>query len=71
MEYECRTMSVPQLNVGPQGFIMPLCETCKVEDCTNPIEKMKISIVGVTRKIRLYNRGGEPKMVVECKGYIT
>lgn len=70
MEYECKTLNISQLNVGPQGFVMPLCETCRVADCTNPIEKRKMSIVGVTKEIKVYSRGGDPKIVIECRGYI-
>lgn len=69
MEYICKMISMSSINIGPNGFVMPLCESCGTRDCTNPIEKMKISILGVTKKIRMYNRGIEPKMVVECEGY--
>lgn len=70
MEYQCKMIDVSRLNIGPQGFVLPLCNSCKTKDCTNPIESMNISVVGVVRKIRLYNRGSEPKIVVECEGYI-
>ncbi len=70
MEYKCKTLNINQLNVGPQGFIMPLCEDCCTRDCTNPIESISISIMGVTRKVKVYNRGNTPQFVVECEGYI-
>jgi hypothetical protein len=63
-------ISVSRLNVGPFGFISPLCNLCVTKDCTNPIETMNISVTGVVRKVRLYNRGNEPKVVVECEGCI-
>ena len=63
-------VNISQLNVGPQGFIMPICETCKTLDCTNPIEKVKISVVGVKKEIKVYGKGPEPKFVVECEGYV-
>lgn len=69
MEYKCKTVDMSQLTVTPKGFITPLCETCKVKDCTNPIEKLKVSVLGVTKKIKVYNRGLEPRFVVQCEGY--
>jgi hypothetical protein len=70
MEYKCKTISVAQLTISPIGFVMPLCESCKVKDCTNPIEKINVSVVGVSKKIRAFNRGLEPRFVVQCEGYI-
>lgn len=69
MEYRCRMISMSSLSVTGVGFAMPLCMTCGTKDCSNPIEKMRVSIVGVTKEVRMYNRGSEPKMVVECEGY--
>jgi len=69
MEYKCQTANISQLNVTANGFFMPLCETCKTMDCTNPIEKMKISILGVIKEVKTFNRGIEPRFVVQCEGY--
>lgn len=70
MEYQCKMISATRLNVSPVGFVLPLCDSCKTKDCTNPIESMKFSILGVVKKVRLYNRGIEPRMVVDCEGFI-
>ncbi|MHA1470337.1 MAG: hypothetical protein ACTSSP_07220 [Candidatus Asgardarchaeia archaeon] len=70
MEYKCKMLDVSQLNVSPQGFIFPLCETCQTQDCSHPIEKMSFSIVGVKKTIKVHNRGSNPKFIVECEGYI-
>ncbi len=70
MEYRCKMINASRLNVGPSGYILPLCDSCRTRDCTNPIERIKLSLVGIVRKVRLYNRGREPRMVVECEGYI-
>jgi len=69
MEYKCQTANISQLNVTANGFFMPLCETCKTMDCTNPIEKMNISILGVIKEVKTFNRGIEPRFVVQCEGY--
>ena len=70
MEYRCKMINCSRLNVGPKGFVLPLCNTCKTKDCTNPIESIKTSFMGVVKKNRLYNRGINPQIVVECEGYI-
>ena len=69
MEYKCQTVNLSQLYVTPGGFFMPLCESCKTRDCTNPIEKSKVSILGVTKEIKIFNRGIDPRFVVQCEGY--
>ena len=63
-------ISASRLNVSPVGFILPLCDSCKTKDCTNPIESKKFSILGIVKRVRVYNRGAEPKIVVECEGFI-
>ena len=64
MEYKCQTISMYRMLIGPKGFVIPLCETCVTKDCDNPIEKTKVSILGVTKEIKVYNRGSDPKIVV-------
>ena len=70
MEYKCKTMNISQMNVGPNGFIMPICELCKTMDCTNSIEKRKVSILGVTKEIRIFSQGSEQRFVVQCEGFV-
>lgn len=69
MEYHCKTMPVDKLIAGPAGFVTPLCENCKTEDCTNPIEQKKISIVGMKKLMKLYVRGDTSHFVVACQGF--
>ena len=70
MEYQCKLVSVTQLHVSPVGFVSSLCDTCSTQDCSNPIESKRVSVLGVVKMMRLYNRGFEPRMVVDCEGYI-
>ena len=70
MEYQCKIVGISQLYVSTKGFIMPLCESCKILDCTNPIEKKKISILGVSKEVKMFSRGRENGFVVQCEGYI-
>jgi hypothetical protein len=70
MEYKCRTVDASRLNVTTQGFFMPLCDSCTTRDCSNPVELMKISILGIKKEVRTYSRGSEIRFVVECEGYV-
>jgi hypothetical protein len=69
MEYRCRTQSFDRIIIGPHGVISSLCESCLTKDCSNPIEKQKVSVMGVTKELRLFVRGSEYYCVVECAGY--
>ena len=71
MQYKCKTISINQLMPSTQGFIMPLCQDCKTRDCSNPIEKNKISILGVKKEIRVHSRGNNFSFVVNCEGYVN
>ena len=70
MEYRCSTISAAEMVIGPKGVIMPLCEDCCTVDCDNPIEKTQVSLVGITHYIKVYNRGVEPRFVMQCQGYL-
>jgi len=70
MEYRCQTIKMSRMIVSSQGFFNPLCEKCTTQDCSNPIEKTKVSILGVTKKIKVYSRGQEPRFVVQCEGFL-
>jgi hypothetical protein len=69
MEYRCKTIPFTQLIAGPSGFIVPLCNRCATSDCTNPVENRKVSILGITKKARVYIRGVDAHIVVECQGF--
>ena len=56
--------------VSAKGFVPPLCENCTTQDCSNPIEKIKVSVLGVIKELKIYNRGSDPKIVVQCEGYM-
>ncbi len=71
MEYKCKIISINQLIASTQGFVMPLCQSCKTRDCSNPIEKKKISIVGIKKEMRAYCRGNNVSFVVNCEGYVN
>ncbi len=70
MEYKCRTINMDRMIVSSRGFENPLCETCITQDCSNPIEKTQVSMLGVTKEIKTYNRGMNPRFVIQCEGYM-
>jgi hypothetical protein len=69
MEYRCKTIPFTQLIAGPAGFVDTLCNSCKTLDCTNSIENKKVSILGVSKTFRVYIRGVDAYLVVECQGF--
>ena len=69
MEHDCKAIPLVQVVVGPMGIVEPLCDVCGTLDCTNPIEKRKVSIVGVVKKKRVLVRGSSIFFVVECSGF--
>lgn len=71
MEYKCRTIPLTSLIVTHDGFINPLCEKCKTLDCTNPIEKHKVAVVGIVKELKLYTKGlgKQYYFVVDCQGF--
>ena len=70
MEYKCQTVNMSRMIVTSKGFISPLCERCNSQDCSNPIEKTDVSILGVVKKVKVYNRGVSPRFVIQCEGYM-
>lgn len=70
MKYRCKSTLISSLLAGPTGFIQPLCNSCGTKDCTNPIEKTKISILGITKIYRVYCKGSDHNFVIQCEGYL-
>jgi len=70
MDYKCKTVTIDKLIASPNGFVMPICQTCKAADCTNPIEKKIISIVGIKKEIKVFSKGNSAGFVVTCNGYV-
>jgi hypothetical protein len=70
MEYRCQTINMSRMIVSSKGFLSPICERCNSQDCSNPIEKTEISILGVTKKVKVYSRGTSPRLVVQCEGFM-
>jgi len=70
MDYECQTIPIDQITVNASGILEPLCTKCKAPDCTNPIRKHTVCLVGITKEMRLWVTNNAVRQVVACKGYI-
>lgn len=71
MIYRCQRITLDRLPVMPMGMADPLCNSCMSKDCDNPIEPVQISIMGVTKTMKVYSQNGKPAFVLECEGYIN
>ncbi len=69
MDYKCRKVSVDRLLSTPKGFLKPLCDTCATADCTNPIEKTRVSFIGIKKEVRAFVVGDSYSFVIYCEGY--
>ncbi|KKL46026.1 hypothetical protein LCGC14_2349730 [marine sediment metagenome] len=58
------------MEITHQGLVEALCNNCETIDCTNPIERKKISIVGIIKECRVYSRGAEASFVIKCEGFL-
>ena len=71
MQYKCKTIPLNKLIIGSKGVMKPLCDVCKCQDCTNPIEKKTISIMGISNKGKVHMGGAMPGIVILCEGFIV
>jgi len=69
VRYKCKTIKVDKLVTSHQGFIKPLCNNCKTTDCDNPIEKRKISVLGINKQMKVFVRGDDVSFVIFCEGF--
>lgn len=69
MEYECSLVPINKVLTDAFGVVHPLCNSCLSKDCTNPIEKKSVSVMGVNKTYRLYRVALSYMCVVSCQGY--
>ncbi len=70
MQYKCKRFSAIKLIINHKGLCKSICESCKSNDCTNPIEKRKMSFFGVIKDVKAYCSGNDVDFVINCEGYI-
>lgn len=64
--YQARYIPLAQM----KGRFKPLCNDCGSLDCSNPIEDVEVSQIGVKEKLRCWVHGENVSVVVQCFGYI-
>ena len=69
MEFECRTVPILKPVLNTKGVMAPLCNSCTQIECTNPIKKKKVSILGKTEEWNVFVVGSQAYQVVQCLGY--
>ncbi len=70
MEYACKSIPISHLPVNSKGISSSLCDRCSSRDCDNPVERISVSILGVSEEHKAYMRGNEPYYVVSCTGFV-
>ena len=70
-KYECRTVPLSSLIIGPRGVVIPLCNTCASADCENNIQWKTLSIFGRNQKFKVIEKNMlGPQAVIQCLGYV-
>ncbi len=70
MDYECQTIPFGKLQVNQNGILEPLCNDCQAPDCSHPIHKQTVYVMGVPQQMRLWVSYNQVRQVVMCKGYV-
>jgi hypothetical protein len=68
-KWDCVTIPLTHLPITPDGVVKPKCSSCQTTDCGHRIELTQVSVLGVNRKLKCLVQGGDPCIVVDCKGY--
>jgi hypothetical protein len=69
-EYDCNLVPLNKMIYGKDGMILPLCNSCKAKDCTNPIQFTEISLLGIKIKCKAFVRFSNFYAVTKCTGYL-
>jgi hypothetical protein len=70
VNYPCKCLTLNKLVPIDTGIVTGLCDMCDSNDCTNSIEKRKVSIFGVVKEHYVIMRGNEPSIVIQCEGFV-
>lgn len=71
MDYECQVVPCDKTIVDGEGIKEPLCNDCLAPDCTNPIRDKTMYIMGIPKRMRLWETNNIVRQVVMCKGYVS
>jgi hypothetical protein len=69
-KYAHRSVPLTTLPVGPGGIVIESkCDTCRTLDCGHRVEFVKVSVIGITKRMRCLISAGQPNMVIQCNGH--
>lgn len=70
--YPNTTISIAKVPLKKDGVVVGKCDTCKSVDCGHLIMIKTISLFGINEKHKclISQTDSDPKMVIECEGYI-
>lgn len=71
MQYKCIAQSLSKVLFKSGQAVCSLCNNCESKDCTNQIENKKVSILGVSKKMRVLVGSDDIFAIVDCEGYVT
>ena len=67
MDYKIlRYLPVNKVQIGSDGVLRSLCNSCKTRDCSNRIEYRYVSYMGVMEKQRLWISWEDIYLVLLC-----
>ena len=71
MKYHCQLQSLVNIKSmsDSQGILESKCDSCKRLDCTNPIVFKNVSVLGMNKKMKLYQSASKISLVVQCNGF--
>jgi len=69
-KHTTKLVSLDRLIVSPNGVHLSLCENCKNKDCGNPIIDKDVFVFGIKKKVKCYQTGRDPMLVIQCDGYM-
>lgn len=70
MNYPCIKFPLLKQIVDHNGVVEPKCNSCLQTDCSNPIRKKTVSVMGINREWSVFMEGTRAFQVVQCEGYI-
>lgn len=69
MKFKHKSVPLTSLLIDHTGCIEPLCNSCINSDCSNQIEEIDVSFLGVNKKCKVLNEYSV-SFVIDCEGYI-
>ena len=71
MEYDCVKIDINRLPTNRNGILNSLCSNCCSPDCSNRIEEVVVSLIGINKKEKVFVKNEKDYYyIIDCNGYI-